>query len=73
MPQSFRELGQPVVGISRKSVIAELLGDPKLLRRKGCGQPSPSQFAPEKATFSRVHDVRPNLEASTDDRSNRIR
>jgi dihydropteroate synthase len=62
----FTELGQPiVVGISRKSMIAHLLGDPKLqsedriwptvaltslLREKG-------------ARIFRVHDVRPNLES----------
>jgi dihydropteroate synthase len=62
----FTELGQPiVVGISRKSMIAHLLGDPQLqsedriwptvaltslLREKG-------------ARIFRVHDVRPNLEA----------
>ena len=60
------ELGQPiVVGVSRKSIIAHLLGDPKLpsndrvwptvaltglLREKG-------------AHIFRVHDVRPNFEA----------
>jgi dihydropteroate synthase len=62
----FTKLGQPiVVGISRKSMIAHLLGDPSsaqterlwptvaltsLLREKG-------------AHIFRVHDVRPNLDA----------
>jgi dihydropteroate synthase len=62
----FAELGQPtVVGISRKSVIARLLGNPKL--------PSDGRIWPTVALTSllrekgghifRVHDVRPNLEA----------
>jgi dihydropteroate synthase len=62
----FAELGQPiVVGISRKSMIAHLLGDPKL--------PSAERVWPTVALTSllrekgahvfRVHDVRPNLEA----------
>jgi dihydropteroate synthase len=62
----FAELGQPVVvGISRKSTIAQLLGNPKL--------PSPERLWPTVALTSllrekgahvfRVHDVRPNLEA----------
>jgi dihydropteroate synthase len=62
----FTELGQPiVVGISRKSMIAHLLGDPKL--------PSEDRMWPTVALTSllrekgarifRVHDVRPNLEA----------
>ena len=62
----FAELGQPiVVGISRKSMIAHLLGDPKL--------PSEDRMWPTVALTSllrekgaqifRVHDVRPNLEA----------
>jgi dihydropteroate synthase len=60
------ELGQPiVVGISRKSMIAHLLGDPRL--------PSEERMWPTVALTSllrekgahifRVHDVRPNLEA----------
>jgi dihydropteroate synthase len=62
----FAELGQPiVVGISRKSMIGHLLGDPKL--------PSKDRMWPTVALTSllrekgaqifRVHDVRPNLEA----------
>jgi len=62
----FAELGQPVVvGISRKSTIAQLLGNPKL--------PSRERLWPTVAVTSllrekgahvfRVHDVRPNLEA----------
>jgi len=62
----FAELGQPiVVGISRKSMIAHLLADPKL--------PSEDRMWPTVALTSllrekgaqifRVHDVRPNLEA----------
>ena len=62
----FAELGQPiVVGISRKSMIAHLLGDSKL--------PSTERVWPTVALTSllrekgahvfRVHDVRPNLEA----------
>jgi dihydropteroate synthase len=62
----FAELGQPiVVGISRKSMIAYLLGDPKL--------PPEDRMWPTVALTSllrekgvhvfRVHDVRPNLEA----------
>ncbi len=62
----FAELDQPiVVGISRKSMIAHLLGDPQL--------PSQERMWPTVALTSllrekgahifRVHDVRPNLEA----------
>lgn len=62
----FAELGQPVVvGISRKSTIAQLLGTP--------GLPSRERLWPTVALTSllrekgahvfRVHDVRPNLEA----------
>jgi dihydropteroate synthase len=62
----FAELGQPiVVGISRKSMIAYLLEDPKL--------PPKDRMWPTVALTSllrekgahvfRVHDVRPNLEA----------
>jgi dihydropteroate synthase len=62
----FTDLGQPiVVGVSRKSMIAQLLGDPKL--------PSEDRIWPTVALTSllrekgahifRVHDVRPNLEA----------
>ncbi|MBV8414606.1 MAG: dihydropteroate synthase [Verrucomicrobia bacterium] len=62
----FAELRQPVVvGISRKSTIAQLLGNPKL--------PSRERLWPTVAVTSllrekgahvfRVHDVRPNLEA----------
>jgi dihydropteroate synthase len=62
----FAELGQPiVVGISRKSTIAHLLGDSKLQEQ--------DRMWPTVALTSllremgghifRVHDVRPNLEA----------
>ncbi len=62
----FTSLDQPiVVGVSRKSMIAQLLGDPKL--------PSEDRIWPTVALTSllreqgahifRVHDVRPNREA----------
>jgi dihydropteroate synthase len=62
----FTALNQPiVVGVSRKSMIAQLLGDPKL--------PSEDRLWPTVALTSllreygahifRVHDVRPNREA----------
>jgi dihydropteroate synthase len=62
----FAELGQPiVVGISRKSVIAYLLGDPKL-QSKDRMWPTvalTSLLREKGAHIFRVHDVRPNLEA----------
>jgi dihydropteroate synthase len=62
----FAELGQPiVVGISRKSVIAHLLGDPKL-QSKDRMWPTvalTSLLREKGAQIFRVHDVRPNLEA----------
>jgi dihydropteroate synthase len=62
----FAELGQPiVVGISRKSMIAHLLGDPKL-RPKDRMWPTvalTSMLREKGAQIFRVHDVRPNLEA----------
>lgn len=62
----FAELGQPiVVGISRKSVIAHLLGDPKL-QSKDRMWPTvalTSLLREKGAHIFRVHDVRPNLEA----------
>ncbi len=62
----FAELGQPiVVGISRKSVIAHLLGDPKL-QSKDRMWPTvalTSLLRERGAHIFRVHDVRPNFEA----------
>jgi dihydropteroate synthase len=62
----FTELGQPiVVGISRKSMIAHLLGDPKL-RSEGRMWPTvalTSLLREKGARIFRVHDVRPNLES----------
>jgi dihydropteroate synthase len=62
----FAELGQPIVGgISRKSVIAYLLGDPKL-QSKDRMWPTvalTSLLREKGAHIFRVHDVRPNLEA----------
>ena len=62
----FAELGQPiVVGISRKSMIAHLLGDPKLqLEERMWPTVALTSLLREKgAHIFRVHDVRPNLEA----------
>ena len=62
----FAELGQPiVVGISRKSVIAHLLGDPKLQSedRMWPTVALTSLLREKGAQIFRVHDVRPNLEA----------
>jgi dihydropteroate synthase len=62
----FTELGQPiVVGISRKSMIAHLLGDPKL-RPEDRMWPTvalTSLLREKGARIFRVHDVRPNLES----------
>jgi dihydropteroate synthase len=62
----FTELGQPiVVGISRKSMIAHLLGDPKL-RSEDRMWPTvalTSLLREKGARIFRVHDVRPNLES----------
>jgi dihydropteroate synthase len=62
----FTELGQPiVVGISRKSLIAHLLGDPKL-RSEDRMWPTvalTSLLREKGARIFRVHDVRPNLES----------
>jgi dihydropteroate synthase len=62
----FTELGQPiVVGISRKSMIAHLLGDPNL-RSEGRMWPTvalTSLLREKGARIFRVHDVRPNLES----------
>ena len=62
----FAELGQPiVVGISKKSVIAHLLGDPKLQTedRMWPTVALTSLLREKGAQIFRVHDVRPNLEA----------
>ena len=62
----FAELGQPVVvGISRKSLIAQLLGDPKLppQERLWPTVALTSLLREKGAHVFRVHDVRPNLEA----------
>ncbi len=62
----FAELGQPiVVGISRKSMIAHLLGDPKLQseERMWPTVALTSLLREKGAQIFRVHDVRPNLEA----------
>ena len=62
----FAELGQPiVVGISRKSMIAHLLGDPKLQSedRMWPTVALTSLLREKGAQIFRVHDVRPNLEA----------
>ncbi len=62
----FTELGQPVVvGISRKSMIAHLLGDSKL-RSEDRMWPTvalTSLLREKGARIFRVHDVRPNLES----------
>ena len=62
----FTELGQPiVVGISRKSMIAHLLGNPKL-RSEDRMWPTvalTSLLREKGARIFRVHDVRPNLES----------
>jgi dihydropteroate synthase len=62
----FTELGQPiVVGISRKSMIAHLLGDPNL-RSEDRMWPTvalTSLLREKGARIFRVHDVRPNLES----------
>jgi dihydropteroate synthase len=62
----FTELGQPiVVGISRKSMIAHLLGEPQL-RSEDRMWPSvalTSLLRENGARIFRVHDVRPNLES----------
>jgi dihydropteroate synthase len=62
----FTDLGQPiVVGISRKSMIAHLLGDPKL-RSEDRMWPTvalTSLLREKGARIFRVHDVRPNLES----------
>jgi dihydropteroate synthase len=62
----FAELGQPIlVGISRKSMIAHLLGDPKL-RSEDRMWPTvalTSLLREKGARIFRVHDVRPNLES----------
>jgi dihydropteroate synthase len=62
----FAELGQPiVVGISRKSMIAHLLGDPKLkVEDRMWPTVALTSLLREKGVhIFRVHDVRPNLEA----------
>ena len=62
----FAELGQPVVvGISRKSIIGHLLGDPKLqLEERMWPTVALTSLLRERgAHIFRVHDVRPNLEA----------
>jgi dihydropteroate synthase len=62
----FAELGQPVVvGISRKSTIAQLLGNPKLPahERLWSTVALTSLLREKGAHVFRVHDVRPNLEA----------
>jgi len=62
----FAELGQPVVvGISRKSIIGRLLGDPKLqLEERMWPTVALTSLLREKgAHIFRVHDVRQNLEA----------
>jgi dihydropteroate synthase len=62
----FAELGQPVVvGISRKSCIAQLLGNPQLHpnERLWPTVALTSLLREKGAHVFRVHDVRPNLEA----------
>jgi dihydropteroate synthase len=62
----FTRLGQPiVVGISRKSMIAHLLGEPSLPPEERLWPTvALTSFLREKgAHIFRVHDVRPNLEA----------
>jgi dihydropteroate synthase len=62
----FAELGQPVVvGISRKSTIVQLLGNPKLPSRERLWPTVAltSLLREKGAHVFRVHDVRPNLEA----------
>jgi dihydropteroate synthase len=60
------DLGQPiVVGISRKSMIARLLGDPRLQSEERLWPTVAltSLLREKGAHIFRVHDVRPNLEA----------
>ena len=54
-----------VVGISRKSTIAQLLGNPKLPSRERLWPTVAltSLLREKGAHVFRVHDVRPNLEA----------
>ena len=62
----FRELRQPiVVGISRKSMITQLLGEPNLpqAERLWPTVALTSLLREKGAHIFRVHDVRPNLEA----------
>ena len=62
----FTELGQPVaVGISRKSMISQLLGKPNLppVERVWPTVALTSMLREKGAHIFRVHDVRPNLEA----------
>ncbi|MBV8173865.1 MAG: dihydropteroate synthase [Verrucomicrobia bacterium] len=62
----FAELGQPVVvGVSRKSTIAQFLGNPKLPPRERLWPTVAltSLLREKGAHVFRVHDVRPNLEA----------
>ena len=62
----FTGLGQPIaVGISRKSVIARLLGEPNLppVERLWSTVALTSLLREKGAHIFRVHDVRPNLEA----------
>jgi dihydropteroate synthase len=62
----FAELGQPVVvGISRKSSIAQLLGNPQLPPKERLWPTVAltSLLREKGAHVFRVHDVRPNLEA----------
>jgi dihydropteroate synthase len=62
----FTGLGQPVVvGISRKSIIARLLGEPNLppAERLWPTVALTSLLRERGAHIFRVHDVRPNLEA----------
>jgi dihydropteroate synthase len=62
----FAELGQPiVVGISRKSMIARLLGNPGLppAERVWPTVALTSLLREKGAHIFRVHDIRPNLEA----------
>jgi dihydropteroate synthase len=62
----FTKLGQPVVvGISRKSMIAHLLGEPNLppAERLWPTVALTSLLRERGAHIFRVHDVRPNLEA----------
>jgi dihydropteroate synthase len=62
----FTKLGQPiVVGISRKSMIAHLLGNPSLpqTERLWPSVALTSLLREKGAHIFRVHDVRPNLDA----------